>query len=54
VLAPAGAGGTPLTQRALPVDDGGCARELTFTPIAGVVGVEEFAAVLATLRFGYQ
>jgi hypothetical protein len=51
VRAPAGAEGAPLTQRVLPVDDRGCARELTLTPIAGVVDVEAFAAVLATLRF---
>ncbi len=59
VRAPSGAAGAgtpeaPLTQRVLPVGDDGCARELALTPIAGVVGVEEFAAVLATLRLGSE
>jgi hypothetical protein len=54
VRAPAGATGAPVTQRVLPVGEDGCARELALTPIEGVVGVEEFAAVLATLRLGTE
>lgn len=49
VRAPAGT-----TQRILPVGDDGCARELSLTPIDGVVDIEQFAAVLATLRFGTE
>ncbi len=41
-----------MTQRVLPVSDDGCARELTLTPIDGVVDVDAFVAVLATLRLG--
>ena len=47
VVTPAG-----VTQRALPVSEDGCAREFSLTPVGGVVGVEEFSAVLETLRLG--
>ena len=41
-----------VTWRALPVSADGCAREFSLTPVEGVVGVEEFFAVLETLRLG--
>ncbi len=41
-----------VTQRTLPVSEGGCAREFSLTPIEGVVDVEEFSDVLETLRLG--
>lgn len=41
-----------VTQRALPVGADGRAREFSLTPIEGVVGPDEFAAVLETLRLG--
>ena len=40
--------------RLLPVSVDGCAREFALTPVEGAVGVEEFSAVLGTLRLGAE